>query len=232
MKIQNYSDFIKNILTCGFSMGGSNSEGIFSIINWDWKEESPYQTPVKWHTGDVETDPWEWRIRVLNERDDIAYSKVFFKKSGYITKEWYPYFLCVRRGETTLNEAYNDGNISNFAKRIYDIISENGALPLHIIKHLGNFSKEDKSKFDRAIIELQMKMYITMCGSAQKTNKLGEEYGWSSTVFCRTEEFFGDEVFELASKITKDEAIEKITEQIYKLNPTAEKKKILKFILG
>ena len=31
---------------------------------------------------DPETDPWEWRIRVLDERDDIAYAKLFYKKSG------------------------------------------------------------------------------------------------------------------------------------------------------
>ncbi len=43
--------------------------------------------PVKWHCGDQEVDPWEWRMRVLEERTDIAYSKVFRGTSGFITVE-------------------------------------------------------------------------------------------------------------------------------------------------
>ena len=79
--ILGYNDFVNSLLDAGFSMGGGNSEGIFSVVSWSWNEAPPYDTPVRWHTGDPETDPWEWRIRVLDERDDIAYAKLFFKKS-------------------------------------------------------------------------------------------------------------------------------------------------------
>jgi folate-dependent phosphoribosylglycinamide formyltransferase PurN len=60
----------------------------------------------------------------------------------------------------------------------------------------------------------------------------GEEYGWSSTVFCVAETFFGGEVFARAAKISPEEAAEKISEQILRLNPKAEPKKITKFIHG
>ncbi len=232
MKIYNYDDFVLNLLNSGFSLSGGNSDGIFSLITWSWKETPPYETPVRWHTGDMDTDPWEWRVRVLNERNDIAYSKLFFGKGGYITKQWYPYFLAARRKGKSFTQDYMDGNISNFAKRIYDCLSEHGTLPLQLIKQFGNFSKEEKSKFDRALTELQMKMYITMCGTAQKTNKFGEEYGWSSTVFCRAEEFWSKDIFKIAQKISEDEAAEEISAQIYKLNPNAQEKKVMKFIKG
>lgn len=192
--IQSYSDFISALLDSGFSMGGGNSEGIFAAIPWNWQEEPPYDTPVRWHTGNPETDPWEWRMRVLDERNDIAYAKLFFKKSGYITKAWYPYFLAVRRGGRTLEEEYEDGVISQYAKRIYELVVENEVLPLHAIKQLGGFAKENASKFDRALTELQMKLYLTMCGRQQKLSRKGEEYGWSSTVFCTVEKYFGDAV--------------------------------------
>ncbi|KPU43347.1 hypothetical protein OXPF_27880 [Oxobacter pfennigii] len=231
-QIKNYGDFISALLDAGFSMGGGNSEGIFSVISWNWEEEPPYETPVRWHTGDPETDPWEWRMRVLDERKDIAYAKLFFKKSGYIVKEWVPYFLAVRRGNMTFDEKYSDGAISNHAKRIYGTILENGMLPLHAIKQLAGFGKEEKSQFERALVELQMKMYLTMYGRQQKISKKGEEYGWSSTVFCTTESFWGEDVFEKASKIGKDEAIQKITNHIFTLNPNGEPKNILKFIKG
>lgn len=230
--IKNYSDFVTALLDAGFSMGGGNNDGIFSVISWNWDEQPPYDTPVRWHTGDLDTDPWEWRMRVLDERNDIAYAKLFFKKSGYIAKEWFPYFLAVRRGNMTFNEEYADGAISNHAKRIYEAILEKGTLPLPAIKQLAGFGKEEKSQFERALVELQMKMYLTMCGRQQKTSQKGEEYGWSSTVFCTTESFWGEDVFEKAAKIEKDEAFQKITERICVLNPNAEQKKILKFITG
>jgi len=230
--IQNYDDFVAVLLKAGFAMGGGNSEGIFSVVPWDWNGEAPYDTPVCWHTGDPQTDPWEWRMRVLDESKDIAYAKLFFNKSGYITKEWYPYFLSARRGSRIFEEEYSDGTISNAAKRIYETIAVHKTLPVHGIKALAGFSKEDKPRFDRALVELQMKMYITMCGKQQKLSNKGEEYGWSSTVFCLTEDFFGKPVFENAVRISKEEATRKISEQIYQLNPHAEQKKILKFIRG
>ena len=230
--VKNYNDFVTVLLEAGFSMGGGNGEGIHSIIPWSWNEEPPYETPVRWHTGDIETDPWEWRIRVLQERDDVAYGKLFFKKSGYITKEWYPYFLAVRRGGSTFEEIYNDGKISHCAKRIYEVIKSGGSVPLEEIKRLGGFKKEDKSKFDSAITELQMKLYIAMCGSRNKRNAKGEEYGWASTMFCTAEEFWGSDVFGTAANIDSEEAVRKIRGQILRLNPAAVEKKMLKFITG
>lgn len=125
-----------------------------------------------------------------------------------------------------------EGTASNYAKRIYEVIEGNDPLPVHTLKQLAGFSSEDKSKFDRALTELQTGMFITMCGRQQKRSKLGEEYGWSSTVFCTTEMFFGEEVFEKAKGLDMQEAVDKITAQVYKLNPNAEGKKIVKFIRG
>lgn len=232
MIIRSFDDFVSGLLEAGFSMGGGNSEGIFSLITWNWKEAPPYDTPVSWHTGDPETDPWEWRMRVLDERSDIAYAKLFFKKSGFITKEWYPYFLAARRGNETFEEAYQDGTIGNYEKRIYDAISEYKSLPLHEIKQIAGFGKEDNSQFERALTELQMRMYITMCGRQRKISRSGEEFGWSSTVFCTVEDFFCEDMLIMKNKISEQEAIEKITERIYRLNPKADLKKIVKFIKG
>ena len=148
-------------------MGGGNAKGIFALIDYDWLNRDLLDTPVKWHCGDPEVDPWEWRMRVLEERSDIAYSKVFFKTSGFITKDWYPYFYAVRRNGETFEEAYERGGISHTAKRIYDIVRD-GYVALHEIKALGGFGKEDKSSFDRVMVELQMGMFITMTGRKQK----------------------------------------------------------------
>ena len=69
----------EELLAAGFSMAGGNSKGIYAVVPFDWKANDVFDTPVRWHTGEPETDPWEWRMRVLEERDDIAYAKVFFQ---------------------------------------------------------------------------------------------------------------------------------------------------------
>ncbi|MCL2565080.1 MAG: hypothetical protein FWE24_04630 [Defluviitaleaceae bacterium] len=231
--IRCYADFVETLLNAGFSMGGGSDDGIYAVVNTDWNEPPSSENPIRWHTGEPDTDPWEWRIRVLDERNDIAYGKLFFKKSGYITREWYPYFLTVRRGGISFNEAYELGTISHFAKRIYEVVAGNGTLALHDIKQIAGFSKEDKSGFDRALTELQMGLFLTMCGKAHKSLRQAESNNaWASTVFCTTESFFGDAVFEEAAKIAKDTAWEKLKEQILKLNQAAQEKKINKFILG
>jgi len=230
--LRNYEDFIEILLDAGFSMAGSGADGIYSITG-GWNDDALSDSPIRWHTGCPDTDPWEWRMRVLEERDDIAYTaKMFFKKSGYITRQWYPYFLAARRGDITFEEAYEEGIASHFAKRVYDVVAAHDTIPSHAIKQLAGFAKDDKSAFDRALTELQMQMFITMCGRRQKISQKGEEYGWSSTVLCTTERFFGESIFEESSKISTNEAIEKITQQVLKLNPQADSKKIRKFILG
>ena len=230
--IHNYDEFCEELLKNGFSMGGGNPHGIYAAIPFSWEEQEFLNTPVKWHTGDPETDPWQWRMRVLKEREDIAYSKVFFNTSGYITKEWYPYFLAVRQGGECFEEAYENGSLSRTSKEIYQIVCDCKESACHEIKRIGGFGKEDKGRFEKAVVELQMRMYITICGYAKKTNRQGQPYGWESSVFCTPEHFWGEEILQRAQRISKQEAEERITKQVLKLNPDADKRMIRKFIYG
>lgn len=227
--INNFNDFCNELTNCGFSMGGGNGKGIYTLIPNDWTNQEKVESPVKWHTGDADTDPWEWRMRVLEEKEDIAYGKVFFKSSGFITKEWYAYFLRVRRNGDNFQDIYEDGKLSFLAKSVYEAIEEQGPIPLHELKEICGITKEGKSAFEKVLTDLQMLLLITMSGRAQKINKNGEAYGWNSTVFCTTEQFWGSDI---TADCTKEEAEEKIREQILKLNPEAEEKIIKKFIQG
>ena len=232
MQLNNYNDFVKLLLSAGFSMGGGNDEGIYAVVGHGW-QEIPEDSPVIWHTGDPETDPWEWRIRVLDERGDISYAKCFFRKSGYISEEYYPYFLAVRRAGREFTDEYDSGMISHYAKRIYDVVREYKAASLREIKLFGGFGRDEKSKFDSALTELQMRMYLTICSARRRKNKLGEEYGWETTVFCTTERFWErSDVFSKTSKLTETDAFAAIRERVLKLNPNANEKQIRKFAYG
>ena len=222
-----FEEFCEEIIKCGFSMGGGNAKGIYAVVPFDWQTTIP-GCPVKWHTGDPETDPWEWRMRVLEERKDIAYGKVFFGTSGYITKEWYPYFLTVRRSGMDFSEWYEEGKANQLEKLIYDAIRENKKIALHDIKTVCGITKETSGQFDKALTNLQKNLFVTMCGRMPKLNKKGEPYGWNSTVFCTVETFWGEDLF---TDISYEEAYQKIHDQILRLNPDAEEKVIRKFIL-
>ncbi len=223
--ICNFEDFCAALKQAGFTLGGGNPDGVFTLCQ-------RFAPRIQWHTEDPETDPWQFRMRVLDERSDIAYAKLFFSKSGYITQEWYPFFLALRRGGETLADAYERGSISHFAYRIYNLIAEHGSLPTHAIKPLGNFGREDAAKVERALVELQMRMFITQCGQKRKASRFGLEYGWNSTVFCTVETFFGEDVMREAAAINPQAAEETIRGQILRLNPDAEPKKVRRFMGG
>jgi len=225
--IQSYSEFLQSLLEAGFSFAyGGNDQGLFSLLKYDWTNEPP-ESALKWFSCDPELDPCCWRMRLLDERDDISYAKVFFKKAGYITKEWAPYFLAARRPKP-FDEAYADGLITHYAKTVYDYLRENGPTPADRLK----FSKEEKKQYERAAEELQMGLYITLCGQDIKISRKGDEYGWASNVFCTLEEFWPEEVFAQAAAISQEEAEEKITQRLLSINPESNPKKIRKFIYG
>lgn len=230
MDMLSFGDFCRELLDCGFSMGGGSAKGTFALIPYDWTNQDALDTPVKWHCGDPEVDPWEWRMRVLEERNDIAYAKLFFKTSGYITRDWYPCFYAARRCGESFDEAYARGGISNMAKRIYEIVSQ-GAVAFHEIKALGGFGKADKAQFDRAMVELQMGMFITITGRQQKKNSYGIEYGWNSTVFTTVEDFWAKRDFVIPT-LDPQASFDRIRERLLLLNPMAEEKTIRKFICG
>ena len=218
MIINTFSDFCSILRKIGFAVSASNDEGIFNLNRY-------YSDKIRHHTWDPETDPWEWRIRSVTERDDIAYGKVFNSKGGWITKEWYPYFLAVRRNGYDLDDMYSDGLISVMERDVYNVIRESGEIAMYEIKRILNIGRELNSKYESALVKLQMKMFITVCGETHKTNKFGEPYGWGINVFTPVENFFGDIAF-----IDIDIATDKITERVREINPNASDKDINRFI--
>jgi len=228
--VRGFTSFCDALLADGLSLGCGDAKGIHSIIPGTWEHPAP-GSPVRWHTGDPETDPWEWRMRVLEERDDIAYAKLFFRTSGYIAYSLYPLFYAVRRRGEPMEEAYSRGTVGSAAKRIYDILSASGGVPLHDLKLLGGFTKTEKSAFDRALIELQMRMFITVCGREQKRDKNGNAYGWSSTVFTTVENFWAVRGKQLGEE-DPERAYAALFERLNALNPAIDPAKAEKCIRG
>lgn len=73
--IRTFEEFCADLLEAGFSMGGDNAEGVFSL-------SSLFQANLRHHTGDPETDPWIWRIRAVTEREEFAGGNSFSAKTA------------------------------------------------------------------------------------------------------------------------------------------------------
>ena len=212
-KFTTFDEFTRTVREIGFLPGGFpwSDGGRLSV--------STLASPdVKWHSGISDLDPWEWRIRVLTDCEDIAYGKLFSGKSGYITREWYPRFIAARRRAESLDEAWEAGKISRPAKRIYDVLRDVPALSVFGLRVSAGLSKEKRSVFERAIVELEMSLYITYCGEAQKISRTGEPYGWPGAVLCTSESFFPGAEDE-AAELDPARAVQDIAERVREVLP-------------
>lgn len=173
---------------------------------------TPYFGPgIRWHTGDPETDPWEWRVRAMG-CGDLCYGKLFARKGGFIARPWYPLFLAARR-RGSFEEAYGAGLLRYEAKRIHGALAGNGPLPVHELKTLAGFRREERAAFDAALTDLQMQLYAAMCGVTRKRNARGEAYGWQSTCFCLAEQLFPGALAE-AEALDREEAAGRLEERL------------------
>ena len=229
--IHGFQDFCRELHKAGFSVGSwtGNDEGVFSLNPW-------FGDNIQWHTGDYETDPWQWRIRSVTECEDIAYAKLFFKKAGWLARSMYPTLMAVRRSHRSFDEWYFDGQVSDMEKRIYRAVEEAeraGTFPsLADLKRTAAGQKTDQSRFDAAITSLQMRMFLTIAGETFRFSQTGQTYGWPITTFRLTDHLFGEDMFAASCRISRQDAIENLTHHIIELNPDARDRVIVKFIAG
>lgn len=218
--LKTYEEFAKFVDEIGFMTLSANPLGFPSL--WEMTGES------KWWTG-MEDDPWQWRVRIVEERR-AAYAKLFHRQPSFISREWYPYFLAVRRGRQSFDDVYEMGLMSGEAKRIYELFYSRNVLALHEIKRLGGFTGKSQGRFDGALAALQAGMFLTMSGMTRMTTLDGRPHSWPVAEYMRVENWSWEGTLEQAAGIDREAAAEKISERIGKYAPAAERHKISRFI--
>lgn len=219
-KITEYGEFIAMVEKLGFMTLSNNCINFTNLEDLTMEEQ--------WHTG-LPSDPWSWRVNIEKDRK-AAYAKLFDKKPGFISLEWYPKFLAARRKGRTFSGLYSEGLISNYAKQIYDLFDGQNILAAHEIKSLVGFTKDLNSKYESAMCELQMGMFITGKGTKQKISAKGEPYGWPSAAYTTVETWAGNELIEASYSIRPKDAMDEIIQRIEEVTPNAETKKMKRFL--
>jgi hypothetical protein len=113
---------------------------------------------------------WGWKDQSLDKKW-WYYGKLLRRRATLVSLDMLPYFYALSEnfGELTDYLAeYEDGRMTAEAKAVYEAILENGPLDTVRLRREARMSAESaKSRFDRALVELQVGLKVLPIGVAE-----------------------------------------------------------------
>jgi hypothetical protein len=133
-----------------------------------WEAICGQSRPLPMHHDDRELGyAWRWKDE-LPSKGMVFYGKLLRKKPMLISLQLLPYFYALSENYGAMDDyllEYQDGRLSEEAKRVYEALLERGALPTsHLRRAAGLAGKSNAGRFDRAIQELQVGLKIVKTG--------------------------------------------------------------------
>ena len=196
-----------------------------SIPNFSIEEFTPSRY---WFVEGVD-GPWEWRMEVAR-RGVVAYGKLFSRKAGLVSREWYPDLANYRRNGYDFDARYEEGLTSHREKQIMDVLLREGPTLSRDLKKLAGFGGDGLKGFDSVITSLQMQTYITVHSFEYARDKYGKPYGWGITRYAVTEDVLGADVTQGAYHLAPEESRARIIHHLGQLCPEAFDDDLAKFI--
>ena len=87
-QLETYEDFLARVDELGF-MALSKSVAGLPCLGAETR-------PEQWHTGDPQTDPWQWKDRAA-EQKQVAYGCILGGQKGFVAARLYPAFYAACR---------------------------------------------------------------------------------------------------------------------------------------
>lgn len=198
--LNTYGEFLSHVENMGaLAFSGKFVEGFPKLQDLTVLEQ--------WHTGDQDTDPWQWKDRAAAEHR-LAFGCLLAGRKGFISREMYPYFYAACCSEYSIEERFASGEVSRDKMSVYKLFEGGAELTTGEIRRaLGVTKKHGASRADAVVASLQSEFLISVCGNRRKIDKDGQEYGWASNAYCLTEIWAGDWLCNLPER---DEAREHI----------------------
>lgn len=196
-----------------------------SVRNFSIEEFTPSSY---WFVEGVD-GPWEWRME-LARRGVVAYGKLFSKKAGLVSREWYPDLANYRRDGYDFDARWEEGLAGYREKRIMDVLLREGPTLSKDLKRLAGFGGDGLKGFDTAITNLQMQTYVTVHSFEYAQDKYGRSYGWGIARYAVTEDMLGEDVTRGAYNRSPDESKAKILQHLGLLCPEAFDKDLERLI--
>jgi len=200
--LKRYEDFLDRVDELGFMALSSVLPGLPSLL-----EETPGEN---WHTGDPDTDPWQWKNRAADEKR-LAFGCILGGHKGFVAARMYPLFYQAFHPREHMEERWASCQISQTVWQLWRLFEEKTLLNTSDIRReMGVTLKKGGSKVDRAITELQQYYYITVAGSRQKADKYGQPYGWPANVYDKVDNWAPEEWLKSDPDLSCEEARETI----------------------
>jgi hypothetical protein len=127
--------------------------------------------PVPMEHGDPDIAKcWGWKDQSLDKKW-WYYGKLLRRRATLVSLEMLPYFYALSENYGSLDDylqEYEDGRMTAEAKAVYEAILENGPLDTVRLRREARMSaKSAKSRFDRALVELQVGLKVLPIGVAE-----------------------------------------------------------------
>lgn len=210
-------------------------------------------TPSSLWFSDENEGPWEWKGPVLRN-GNCAYGKLFRKKAGFVSMEWFPELVNYRR--SLYQYKLKEDPSQNMDRLVYNTVVKHESLLSKEIKALCGYQKKpvrksanpfdsceppivkslktgDKAKkegFDTVITRLQMGTWLVVADFEYLYNKQGEPYGWGIARYVTPEALFGKDMLLATNKRSPEESKQRLTEYLIQLLPQATNTQILNMI--
>lgn len=185
--------------------------------------------PDYWWTGNEKRDPWEWR-RLIAASGKAAYGKFYDKKAGFVSLEWLPRFINLRRDGYDFEGYWEDGKANRREQNIMRLFDTRDELFSFEMKKLAGFGKNGEKNFEGTVTELMMRTFLAVKDFRPRLNKQGAPYGWHIAVYTTPEKLWGEATVNAAGDELPEESAKQILIHLRKLCPYVPENLLVKMI--
>ena len=179
--------------------------------------------PDYWFVDGVE-GPWEWKEQITGQ-GKIAYGKLFRKRAGYVSLDWYPDLCNFRRDGYDFEGFFENGLAPYKSREIVETLEKNGPMLSKALKETLGYVRGGKKGFDTAVMLLQMQTFVAIDDFVYQRDRFGRPYGWGVARYCTAEQRFSEALVNAAA-CAPAESLRRITDQLMKLVPGVSRREM------
>lgn len=176
-----------------------------------------------WFAKDTD-GPWEWKGPTARS-GRCVYGKLFQKKAGFVSREWFPDLANFRRDGYDFDARFDDGLAPIRDRDLYDAVASRGAVLSPELKELCG-----REGFDTSLTRLQMQTYLCVADFVYSLDRHGRPYGWGVARFTTPEALLGPEPVTSAYGADPRESRERILSHLRALLPNADSRRLEKLL--
>lgn len=176
--LRTYEDFLSRVDSLGFLFLSDVLPGFPSVTG----ETAGGQ----WHTGEPDTDPWQWKDRIAVEKR-AAFGCVLGGHKGFIAPRLYGAFLRTCQPDGALEERRAEGLVKPAVWELWQLFEATPVLGTNDLNRLWKQSGQRPAGLDGAIRELQREFWITVAGNRRKLDRFGQPTGWAHLLYERVD---------------------------------------------